>query len=115
MYLEPHVKAIWNLKLAVLTGFAALGLLAAGLAHAQAPSWPITAAPAQPAPGTSPNASNPTPALPPRTTILGSWQFHSDDNDDPRNTRQSTQDSNGSLTRGRSPVVRSHSTPAESR
>src|SRR6266446_7739914 len=101
MYLEPHVKAIWNLKFAVLTGFAALGLLAAEVAHAQAPSGPITAAPAQPAPGTSPNASNPAPALPPRTTILGAWKFNPDDSDDPRKRRQDSQDSNGGYGGGR--------------
>src|SRR5713226_7631949 len=100
MYLGPNVKAIWNLKLAVLTGFAALGLLAAGAAHAQAPSGPITAAPPQPAPGTSPNASNPAPALPPRTTILGAWKFNPDDSDDPRKRRNS-QDSNGGYGGGR--------------
>ena len=95
------MKAIWNFKLAVLTGFAALGLLAAGVAHAQAPSGPIAAAPAQPAPGTSPNASNPAPALPPRTTILGAWKFNPDDSDDPRKRRQSSQDSNGGYGGGR--------------
>jgi len=102
MYLEPHVKAIRNYKLAALTGFAALGLLAAVVAHAQAPSGPITAAPAQPAPGrTSPNASNPAPAPPPRTTILGAWKFNPDDSDDPRKRRQNSQDSNGGYGGGR--------------
>src|SRR6266571_3331555 len=52
------MKAIWYFKLAVLTGFAALGLLAAGVAHAQAPSGPITAAAAQPAHGPGANAQN---------------------------------------------------------
>jgi len=101
MYLEPHVKAIWNFKLAVLTAFAALGLLAAGVARAQAPSGPITAAPAQPAPGTLPKASNPAPALPPRTTILGAWKFNPDDSDDPRKRRQNSQDSNDGYGGGR--------------
>src|SRR6266436_2717717 len=95
MYLEPHVKASWNFKLAVLTGFAALGLLAAGVAHAQAPTGPITGAPAQPAPGTLPNASNPAPALPPRTTILGAWKFNPDDSDDPRKRREDSRGTNG--------------------
>src|SRR5260370_1736078 len=102
MYGEPHVKAIGNYKLAALTGFAALGLLAAVVAHAQAPSGPIPPAPAQPAPGrTSPNASNPAPAPPPRTTILGAWKFNPDDSDDPRKRRQNSQDSNGGFGGGR--------------
>src|SRR5260370_11644714 len=93
-------KGIGNLKLAGLTGLAALGPRGAGVAHAQAPSGPITSAPAQPAPGTSPNASNPAPALPPRTTILGAWKLNPDDSDDPRKRRNS-QDSNGGYGGGR--------------
>ena len=89
------MKAIWYFKLAVLTGFAALGLLAAGVAHAQAPSGPITAAPAQPAHGPGANAQNSAPLPPPRTTILGAWKFNPDDSDDPRKRRQDSRDSNG--------------------
>ena len=95
------MKAIWYFKLAVLTGFAALGLLAAGVAHAQAPSGPITAAPAQPAHGPGANAQNSAPLPPPRTTILGAWKFNPDDSDDPRKRRQDSRDSNGGYGGGR--------------
>src|SRR3989442_12966108 len=95
------MKAIWYFKLAVLTGFAALGLLAAGVAHAQAPSGPITAGPAQPAHGPAPNAQNSAPLPPPRTTILGAWKFNPDDSDDPRKRRQDSRDSNGGYGGGR--------------
>src|SRR2546422_8031282 len=94
------MKAIWYFKLAVLTGFAALGLLAAGVAHAQAPSGPITA-PAQPAHGPGANAQNSAPLPPPRTTILGAWKFNPDDSDDPRKRRQDSRDSNGGYGGGR--------------
>jgi len=92
------MKAIWYFKLAGLTGFAVLGLLAAGVAHAQAPSGPITAAPARPAPANAAKATNPAPA-PPRTTILGAWKFNPDDSDDKR--RQDSRDSNGGYGGGR--------------
>src|SRR2546422_5345547 len=95
------MKAIWHFKLAVLTGFAVLGFLAAGVAHAQAPSGPITAAPAQPAHGPAPNAQNSAPLPPPRTTILGAWKFNPDDSDDPRKRRQDSRDSNGGFGGGR--------------
>jgi hypothetical protein len=95
------MKAIWYFKLAVLTGFSALSFLAAGVAQAQAPSGPITATPTQPAPGASPNGSNPGPAATPRTTILGAWKFNPDDSDDPRNRRQDSRDPNGGYGGGR--------------
>src|SRR5258708_5373256 len=91
----PNMKAIRYFKPAVLTGFVALGLMAAEVGRAQAPSGPITAAPAQPAHGPESNAQNPAPLPPPRTTILGAWKFNPDDSDDPRNRRQDSQDSNG--------------------
>src|SRR5712691_11101191 len=87
-----NMKAICFIKLAALTGFAALVLLAAEVARAQAPSGPITAVPAQPAPAG--NVPNPAPATP-RTTILGAWKFNADDSDDPGRRRQDSQDSNG--------------------
>src|SRR5258708_27835803 len=89
------MKVIWYFKLAVLTGFAALSLLAAGVARAQAPSGPITATPTQLAPGPAANAQNSAPLPPPRTTILGAWKFNPDDSDDPRKRRQDSQDPNG--------------------
>src|SRR5881397_1537963 len=95
------MKAIWYFKLAVLTGFAALGLLAAGVAHAQAPSGPITAAPAQPAHGPGANAQNSAPLPAPRTTILGAWKFNPDDSDDPRKRREDSRGSNGGYGGGR--------------
>ncbi len=95
------MKAIWYFKMAVLTGFAALWPLAAGVAQAQAPSGPITATPTQPAPGPVPNASTPAPAAPPRTTILGVWKFNADDSDDPRKRTQDSRDSNGGYGGGR--------------
>ncbi len=97
----PNMKAIWYFKLAVLTGFAALSLLAAGVARAQAPSGPITATPTQPALGPAANAQNSAPLPPPRTTILGTWKFNADDSDDPRKRRQDSQDSNGGYGGGR--------------
>jgi hypothetical protein len=87
------MKAICFIKLAALTGFAALGLLAAEVARAQAPSGPITAAPAQPVPVA--NVSNTVPTPTPRTTILGAWKFNPDDSDDPSKQRRDSQDSNG--------------------
>src|SRR5467141_1124204 len=95
------MKAIWYFKLAVLTGFAALSLLAAGVARAQAPSGPITATPTQPALGPAANAQNSAPLPPPRTTILGAWKFNADDSDDRRKRRQDSQDSNGGYGGGR--------------
>jgi len=89
------MKAICFFKLTVLTGFAALGLLAAEVTPAQAPSGPITAAPSQTAPATAANGSNPAPLPPPRTTILGAWKFNPDDSDDPRKRRQDSSGSNG--------------------
>jgi hypothetical protein len=89
------MKAICFFKLTVLTGFAVLGLLAAEVTPAQAPSGPITAAPSQTAPATAANGSNPAPLPPPRTTILGAWKFNPDDSDDPRKRRQDSSGSNG--------------------
>ncbi len=86
------MKAICFFKLTVLTGFAALGLAAAEVTHAQSPSGPITAAPSPPFPATAPK---PAPLPPPRTTILGVWKFNSDDSDDPSKRRQDSRDSNG--------------------
>lgn len=87
------MKAICFFKVTKLTGFAALSLLAAGVAHAQSPSGPITAAPATPA--TTANAPNPAPLPAPRTTILGGWKFNPDDRDDPSKRRQDSGGSNG--------------------
>jgi len=94
------MKADYLLKLRAVIGIAAMGLLAAELAHAQAPSGPITAAPqAAGAPGA--NAPNAVPAPPPRTTILGAWKFNPDDSDDPSKRRQDAQGSNSGGGRGR--------------
>src|SRR5437899_11946854 len=93
------MKAIRNYKLAALTRFAALGLLDAGVAHAQSPSGPITTAPAQQA--RAANAQNSAPLPPPRATILGAWKFNPDDSDDPRKRRPDSQDSNGGYGGGR--------------
>ncbi len=89
------MKATCFFKLTRLTGFAALGLLAAEAGHAQAPSGPIAAAPSQPAPGTAANGSNPAPLPAPRTTILGAWKFNPDESDDPSKRRQGSRGSNG--------------------
>jgi hypothetical protein len=89
------MKAICFFKLTRLTGFAALSLLATGLAHAQSPSGPITAVPAQPTSATRANAPNPAPLPAPRTTILGAWKFDPDDSDDPNKRRQDSGGSNG--------------------
>jgi len=88
------MKAFHFFRLAALTGMAALGLLTAEVTLAQAPSGPITAAPAQPAvvPGIAPK---PVVAPTPRTTILGAWKLNLDDSDDPSKRRQDSQDSNG--------------------
>ncbi len=87
------MKSFYFFKLTALTGFVALGLLSVEAAHAQAPSGPITAAPAQPAPAASAPVPVPAPKL--RTTILGAWKFNPDDSDDPSKRRQDSQDSNG--------------------
>src|SRR5258708_136263 len=89
------MKAVCVFNLTVLTGFAAIGLLAAEAAHAQAPSGPITAAPSQPSPATGANAPNPAPLPAPRTTILGAWKFNPDDSDDPSKRRQDSRGSDG--------------------
>jgi hypothetical protein len=88
------MKAIFS-KMTRLTSFAALSLLAAGIAHAQSPSGPITAAPAQPNPATTASAPSPAPLPAPRTTILGAWKFNPDDSDDPSKRRQDSGGSNG--------------------
>jgi hypothetical protein len=93
------MKALCFLKLTALTGFVALGLLAAEPVRAQAPSGPITAAPTQPVPVS--NAPNPAPAPTPRTTILGAWKFNPDDSDDPSKRRPDSQASGGGNGGGR--------------
>src|SRR5712692_9975855 len=98
------MKATCFFKLTRLTGFAALGLLAAEAGHAQAPSGPIAAAPSQPAPGTAANGSNPAPLPTPRTTILGAWKFNPDESDDPSKRRQDSRGSNGGYGGGRGRV-----------
>src|SRR6267378_318584 len=95
------MKAVYVFNLTVLTGFAAIGLLAAEAAHAQAPSGPITAAPSRPAPATAANDPNPAPLPAPRTTILGAWKFNPDDSDDPSKRRQESRGSGGGGGRGR--------------
>src|SRR5882762_5835062 len=89
------MKAVCVFNLTVLTGFAAIGLLAAEAAYAQAPSGHITAAPSQPSPATGADAPNPAPLPAPRTTILGAWKFNPDDSDDPRKRREDSRGSNG--------------------
>jgi hypothetical protein len=95
------MKAIPLFKLGIVSGIAALGLLAHGVAHAQAPSGPITAAPSQTAPATATNGPSLAPLPPPRTTILGAWKFNPDDSDDPRQRRQDSGGSNGGYGGGR--------------
>lgn len=95
------MKAIYFLNLSMVTAMVALGVVAAETAHAQAPSGPITAAPAQPGPAGAPSAANPAPAPVPRTTILGVWKFNPDDSDDPGKRRQESQGSNSGGGRGR--------------
>src|SRR5260370_26212668 len=89
------MKATCFFKLTRLTGFAALGLLAAEVAHVRAPSGPIAAAPSQAAPGAAANGSNPAPLPAPRTSILGAWKFNPDESDDPSKRRQGSRGSNG--------------------
>jgi|SRR5882724_9681346 len=91
------MKAIYFLKLTVLTGIAVIGLLSAEVACAQSPSGPITAMPSQPAPASTVNSA---PAPPPRTTILGTWKLNPDDSDDPSKRRQESRGS-GAGGRGR--------------
>jgi hypothetical protein len=88
------MKSFCFLKLTVVTGLAALGLLTSEVANAQAPSGPIAAAPAQPA-AVPAAAPHPVPTPTPRTTILGAWKLNPDDSDDPSKRRQDSQDSNG--------------------
>jgi hypothetical protein len=88
------MKSFYFFKLTALTGFVALGFLAAPGAPAQAPSGPITAAPAKPGPAPA-AAPNPAPMPTPRTNILGAWKLNLDDSDDPSRRRQDSQDSNG--------------------
>jgi hypothetical protein len=87
------MKSLYFFRKTAWTGIAAIGFLATGVLHAQAPSGPITAAPAPAsAPAAAPNA---VPAPTPRTTILGAWRLNLDDSDDPSRRRQDSQDSNG--------------------
>jgi hypothetical protein len=88
------MKANYFLKFSVVTAIVALGHAAGAEVRAQAPSGPITAAPAQSAPAGT-GGANPAPAPPPRTTILGAWKFNPDDSDDPSKRRQDSQGSNG--------------------
>lgn len=92
------MKTINLFKLRGLARIAAIGLLVSEVAHAQAPSGPITAAP-QPAGARAANAPNPAP--PPRTTILGAWKFNPDESDDPRKRREDSGGSNGGYGGGR--------------
>ena len=94
------MEAIDLLSLTVVTGIVALGLLAAEVAHAQAPSGPITAVP-QPAGAPVANVPNPVPLPAPRTTILGAWKFNPDESDDPRRRREDSKGSNGGYGGGR--------------
>jgi hypothetical protein len=89
------MKANYFLKFSVVMGIVALGLAAGAEVQAQAPSGPITAAPAQAAPAGATGGANPAPAPPPRTTILGAWKFNPDDSDDPSKRRQDSQGSSG--------------------
>src|SRR5260370_33229229 len=100
MKLGSNMKTGFFFKLTLLSGFAALGLLAAELTLAQAPSGPITAAPSQSAPPTA-NGANPAPLPAPRTWILGAWKFNPDDSDDPSKRRQESRGSNGGYGGGR--------------
>jgi hypothetical protein len=93
------MKAIHLLR--EITGIVALGLLVAEVAHAQAPSGPITAAPSQTAPAAAAKGSNPAPLPAPRTTILGAWKFDPDESDDPRKRREDSRGSNGGYGGGR--------------
>src|SRR6266702_3231112 len=83
-------------KLTLLSGFAALGLLAARVTQAQSPSGPITAAPSQSAPPTA-NGANQAPLPAPRTTILGAWKFNPEESDDPSKRRQESRGTNGAM------------------
>src|SRR6267378_384540 len=95
------MKATHLSKLRVVTGIAALGLFGADVAHAQAPSGPITAAPSQAAPATAAKGSNSAPLPAPRTTILGAWKLNPDESDDPRKRREDSRGSNGGYGGGR--------------
>jgi hypothetical protein len=58
------------------------GVLAAGIASAQAPPGPL-----QPSPSAVTADAPPTPSvrkMPPRKTIMGDWKLNRDDSDDPR-------------------------------
>src|SRR5258706_12657553 len=70
---ELNMKAVYVFNLTVLTGFAAIGLLAAEAAHAQAPSGPITAAPSQPAPANAAKCSESGTAA--RAAHYHSWRL----------------------------------------
>jgi len=94
------MKAIHLFKLRVVTGIAALGLVAAEVTYAQAPSGPITAAP-RPAGVPAANAPNPVPLPAPRTTILGAWKLNPDESDDPRRRREDSRGSTGGYGGGR--------------
>src|SRR5260370_37925683 len=100
MKLGSNMKTGFFFKLTLLSGFAALGLLAAELTLAQAPSGPITAAPSQSAPPTA-NGANPAPLPAPRTTILGTWKFNPEESDDPSKRRQESRGTNGGYGGGR--------------
>jgi hypothetical protein len=82
-------------RLPILAMFAGLVWLAPVTIHAQAPTGPLPAAQAQPAPGSAAKPQQEIPLPPPRTTILGAWKFGPDDSDDPSKRRQDSRDSNG--------------------
>src|SRR5260370_7015929 len=85
--LGSNMKAMRLFKLSVVTGIAALGLVAAEVTYAQAPSGPITAAP-QPAGAPAANGPNAVPLPTPRPTILGAWKLNPDESDHPPRSRE---------------------------
>jgi hypothetical protein len=97
---RSNMKAIHLFRLRVVTGIAALGLVAGEVTYAQAPSGPITAAP-QPAGAPAAHGPNPVPLPAPRTTILGAWKWNPDESDDPRRRREDSRGSNGGYGSGR--------------
>jgi hypothetical protein len=96
---ESNMNPSKFFRLPVMTSCAAMGLFVATAVHAQAPSGPITAAPATAADGAN-KVTPPPPLPPPRTTILGAWKLNKDDSDDPRDSERESQDSGGYGRRG---------------
>jgi hypothetical protein len=64
-----------------------------GVAAAQAPAGPVTAAPTQGAPAAKPQEQAPAP--PPRQSILGAWKLNRDESDDARKRMEDSRGSNG--------------------